>query len=214
MKQNVINQIDKNKLIVIIRGLTDEQLLPTVSALYEGGVRLVEITFDQSGKFSNEHIGNQIKLISEKFADKLMVGAGTVMTCEQVDVARKSGALYIISPNADEEVIRHSVKCGLVSIPGVLTATEAANAHKWGADYIKLFPAGDIGMSYIKSLAAPLNHLKMLAVGGVNENNIADFLSIGICGVGVGSNIVKKEYIKNGEYDKITELAKKYTEVI
>ncbi len=213
-KQDVISQIDKYKIIAIVRGLTDEELIPTVEAMYEGGIKLVEVTFDQSGKLPEDYVANQIKTLSEKFEGKMLVGAGTVMTLNQVDKAADAGAKYIISPNTDEAVIRHTVGRGIVSIPGALTPSEAANAKLWGADYVKLFPAGEIGLSYIKALSAPLNHVKLLAVGGINENNLSDFLSIGIKGVGVGSNIVKKDYIKSKEFGKITQLAKKYTSQI
>lgn len=213
-KQDVIKKIDEYKIITIVRGLTKEQLIPTVEAMYNGGIRLVEVTFDQSGKFSEEYVANQIKLIDEKFDGKVLVGAGTVMTKKQVEIAKNAGAKYIISPNTDKDVIKYTVESGLVSIPGALTPTEAANAHSWGADYVKMFPAGELGISYIKAIKAPLLHIKMLAVGGIDEKNLADFLNAGICGIGVGSNIVKKNLIENNEYDKITELAKKYTEQI
>lgn len=213
-KQDVINQIDKYKIITIVRGLTMDELISTVRAMYDGGIRLVEVTFDQSGKFSPEYVAEQIKVISEEFDGKVLVGAGTVMTKEQVEIAKNAGAKYIISPNTNEEVIKYSVLNDLVSIPGALTPSEAADASEWGADYVKMFPAGELGLSYIKAVKAPLNHIKMLAVGGIDENNLGDFLNAGICGVGVGSNIVKKNLIQNGEYDKITELAKKYTEQI
>ena len=212
--QEVINQIDKYKIIAIVRGLTNEEIIPAVEAMYEGGIRLVEVTFDQSGKFSEEYVAGQIKAIADKFQGKVIVGAGTVMTKSQVDAAKGAGARYMISPNTDEEVIKYTVANDLISIPGALTPSEAANAHAWGAHYVKLFPAGDLGLSYIKSVKAPLNHIKFLAVGGIDENNLADFIGAGIGGVGVGSSIVKKDLIKNDEYQKITELARKYTSQI
>ena len=213
-KQEVIKYIDKHKIIAIIRGLTDDELIPTVEAMYNGGIKLVEVTFDQSGKFSEEYVANQIDIITQRYGDKLLVGAGTVMTKSQVDAAMNAGARYIISPNTDEEIIKYSVKNDLVSIPGALTPTEATNAHNWGADYVKLFPAGDLGLSYIKAVKAPLNHIKFLAVGGINEKNLSDFLCAGINGVGIGSNIVKKDFIKSGQFHEITLLSKNYTEQI
>ena len=126
-------------------------------------------------------------------------------------IARDAGAKYIISPNTDEKVIKKTNECGMVSIPGALTPTEIQYAHACGADFVKLFPADNLGIGYIKAVLAPLSHIKLLAVGGVNENNLKDFLNVGVKGVGIGSNITKKELIKQGQYDEITKLAKKYT---
>jgi hypothetical protein len=93
---------------------------------------------------------------------------------------------------------------------GALTPTEIVTAHRCGADFVKVFPTSSLGAGYIKAVCAPLNHIRMLAVGGVNENNVAEFLAAGVVGAGVGGNLVNKKWIAAGEFDKITELAKQY----
>ena len=214
MKNDVINLIARHKIIAIVRGIAKEQILPTARALYDGGIRLMEVTFDQTGKIPAAQTQEMISLIAREVEGKICPGAGTVMNAEQVRLAAEAGAQYMISPDTNEEVIRETVRLGLVSIPGALTPTEAAFAHRCGADFVKMFPAGELGLSYIKAVRAPLAHIKMLAVGGVDEKNLMDFINAGLCGVGIGSGIVKKSLIDAGEYDKLTLLARAYTEQI
>jgi len=214
MKSKVLESISENKIIAIIRKLETDKLIQTVEALKEGGIKLIEVTFDQRGEFSEEYTSGQIKMICDTYGDKLYIGAGTVMTVRQVEMAYKAGAKYIISPNVNKEVIKKTVELGMISIPGALTPTEIETAHSYGADIVKMFPAGELGIGYVKAVLAPLNHIKTMAVGGVDEKNLKDFLSLGIIGVGVGSNIVKKDLIAKGEFDKITKFALNYTRQI
>ncbi len=103
------------------------------------------------------------------------------MSEEQVETAANAGAQFIISPDCYEPVIKKIRELGLVSMPGCLTPTEAAMAHRWGADFVKLFPNSEFKLSYLKALIAPLSHIKFLSVGGVNENNLRDFIDAGAC---------------------------------
>ena len=214
MKGKVIKLIEKYKIIAIVRGVTKQQIIPAVNSLYEGGIRLVEVTFDQSGKFDTEYTKELILSAADKFKDRICVGAGTVMSAEQVVCAYEAGAKYIISPDTNEEVIKKTNELGMVSIPGAFSPTEAAFAQRAGADFVKMFPAGELGISYIKAVKAPLSHIKMLAVGGIDANNLSQFLKAGIAGVGIGSNIVNKKLIENGEYEKLSELAREFTSQI
>ena len=180
----------------------------------KGGIKLVEVTFDQSGKITDEETASNIRAIKEHFAGRIRVGAGTVMTVEQVEIAYKAGAEYIISPDSYEPVIRRTRELGMVSMPGALTPTEAANAHRWGADFVKLFPNSEMKITYLKALIAPLSHIKFLAVGGINLENFKDYLNAGAKGVGMATNIADRKAILAGDWDKITSLAKSYTDMI
>ena len=211
LREEVINDIIKNKIIVIMRGYTTEELLFAVEAMEKGGIRLVEVTFDQSGKIPNEQTAEQIKALSERFRGRVRIGAGTVMTPEQVEIAYNAGAEYIISPDCYRAVIEKTRELGMVSLPGAITPTEAANAHRWGADFVKLFPNSEFKPSYIKALAAPLSHIKFLAVGGVNADNLKEHLAAGAVGIGVATAIASRDYIKKGDSMGITELARKFT---
>ena len=212
-REDIIQAVLDNKIIVIARGLEKEQLYKTVEAMQKGGIRMVEVTFDQSGKISDAETAANIRMLCENFGGTMFIGAGTVMSEEQVETAAKAGAQFIISPDCYEPVIKKTRELGLVSMPGCLTPTEAAMAHRWGADFVKLFPNSEFKLSYLKALIAPLSHIKFLSVGGVNENNLCDFIGAGACGVGL-TGIVNKKLIAEGKYDEITKLAELYVSKI
>lgn len=214
MKESTIEAIKREKIIAIVRGVDKDKCEKVADALYLGGIRLTEVTFNQKDPSSFSVTAQAIALLSEKYKDRMLIGAGTVLTAEQVEIAANAGAKYIISPDVNEEVIRKTCELGLVSIPGAITPSEMTAAHRYGADFVKLFPAGDFGPSYVKAIRAPLNHIPMLAVGGVNENNVAEFLKAGICGAGIGGNLANKTWIEAGEYEKITATAKTIIENI
>lgn len=209
MREQIMAMVDQEKIIAILRGANPEQCLLVADALYAGGIRLMEITFNQKNPASFEETAEAIRAISEKYAGRMLVGAGTVTTPELVELAAEAGAKYIISPDMNPAVIRRTRELGLVSMPGAMTPSEVMQAHWNGADYVKLFPAGNLGVGYVKAIRAPISHVKMLAVGGVNENNVTDFLKAGMVGAGIGGNLANKTWIEAGEYHKITETAQK-----
>ncbi len=208
MRENTIEQILKEKVIAIVRGVSPEQCLRVADALYQGGIRLVEVTFNQSNPDSFSETTNAISAISKAYAGKMLCGAGTVTSEALVDLAADAGAQYIISPDSNPAVIRRTLERGIVSIPGAMTPTEILAAHNAGADFVKLFPAAALGTDYIKAVRAPINHVRLLAVGGINEKNIASFLAAGLYGAGVGGNLANKAWIQAGEYERITAAAK------
>ncbi len=214
MKQQVISAIEQNKLIAILRGVPQEKLLSVAEALYQGGIRLMEITYSADGRISDEDTAGAIHMLTEHFKGRMHIGAGTVLTEKQVRLTQEAGGLFIISPNTDERIIRASAELSLVSIPGALTPTEIVNAHNAGADFVKLFPAADFGIKYIKAITAPLSHIKLLAVGGVDLNNISDFFKAGVCGFGIGSNIIDKKLIAAEDYEGIAALANNYVQAV
>ncbi len=214
MKQQVIEKIEKNKIIVIVRGVEREKLLPLAEAMYNGGIRLVECTFDASGAISDEQVASNISMLSEHFGDSMIIGAGTVITQKQVELTKNAGGKFVISPDTCIDVIAKANELALVSIPGAITPTEVSNAHRAGADFVKLFPIDFYGAKYIKTLKAPLSHVRVLAVNGISAENMSEYFKAGACGVGVGSGIVNKDLIAAGDFEGITELAKKYTKNI
>jgi len=211
---DMLEMVHREKVIAIVRGLSSEHMLGLANALYEGGLRLMEVTFNQAKPETWVDTANAIRTVSEAFEGRMGVGAGTVMTVEQVHIAYEAGAKYIISPNVCEAVIRETKKLGLLSFPGAMTPSEAAFAKECGADIVKLFPAGDLGPGYLKAIRAPLSHIEFMAVGGVNEKNAADFMKNGAVGIGVGGNLVNRAWIEAGEFDKITALAAEYVKAV
>ncbi len=214
MEKNIIEEIKKEKLIVIVRGVEADKLVPVAEAIYRGGIRFLEITYSADGSVSDEETAKNIKLLSGHFAGRMHIGAGTVLTERQVELTHISGGKFIISPDTYGEVIRKTKELGMVSMPGALTPSEVQIAHRCGADFIKLFPAVSLGSSYIKAIKAPLSHIKFLAVGGIDLDNIKEYLSAGVSGFGIGTNIIDKTMVENNDFEGIAELAKKYVEAI
>ena len=213
-RQEVINAIGEHKIIAIVRGVKKEQLIPLAEALYRGGVRLVELTYNACGNPADEETAENIALLAAHMKGRMYVGAGTVLTVGQVELTKKAGGCFIISPNVSEAVIAHTRFEGLVSIPGALTPTEIVAAHEAGADFVKLFPVGNMGSAYIKAVSAPLSHIPMLAVGGVTPENLQEYQAAGAVGFGIGTNIVDKKLLMQEDYEGITALAQRYTNAV
>lgn len=214
MKTDTIKVIEKEKIVVIVRGVKKENLIPLAEAMYEGGIRLLEITYSADGSVSDEDTAENVKMLSEHFEGRMLIGSGTVLTEKQVELTYKAGGKFIISPDTYENVIRKTCELGMVSMPGALTPSEIQAAHRYGADFVKVFPVTNLGIEYLKAVKAPLSHIKLIAVGGINEKNMNQYLDAGICGFGIGSNIVDKKLIEKNDYAKITELAREFTKVV
>lgn len=206
--------IRQNRIIAIVRSLEPEPTQALAEALYAGGIRLIEVTFAQARPDTWKDTAASIQSIGTRYEGKLLVGAGTVLTLEQLHMAADAGARYIISPNVNEEVIRETKRLELVSLPGALTPTEIMAAHRMGADAVKVFPVDNLGAGYIKAIRAPLSHVPLLAVGGVDVSNCASFLRAGCCGVGVGGSLVNKQWIADGEFGRITALAQEFVAAV
>lgn len=214
MRDTVIEWIEREKLIAIVRGMEARQCSAVAKALYEGGVRLLEITYDQKNPASWQDTAAAIGALSKEYEGRMFIGAGTVTCPKLVGLTAKAGGSFIISPDVDEEVISKTREFGLVSMPGAMSPSEIKAAHNAGADFVKLFPVGCLGSAYLKAIKAPLSHIKLLAVGGVNENNAAEFLKAGAVGLGVGGNLAKKAWVDAGEYDKLSAAAKTLVEAV
>ena len=206
--------IRNERLIVIVRGVKSEQLIPLAEAMYEGGVRLLEVTYSANGKVPDEETAKNIGALVKHFGDRMQIGAGTVLTEKQVALTAAAGGKYVISPNANPAVIAATRKAGLVSIPAAYTPTEIEAAYECGADFVKLFPVTSLGPSYVKAVRGPLNHIPLLAVGGVDLSNLADYAKAGVSGFGIGGNIVDKKMLETGDYAAITDLAKRYVSTV
>lgn len=212
--RQTLEWVQRSKIIAIVRGLAPEHMLKLADALYAGGIDLMEVTFNQAKPETWKDTAAAIQAIGEHMAGKMLAGAGTVITEEQLQMAIDAGAKYIITPNTKPDLIRKVKAAGLCSFPGAMTPSEIVTAFEAGADAVKLFPAGSLGPAYIKAVRAPLSHIPLMAVGGVNEKNAVDFLAAGCCGLGVGGNLVNKDWIAAGEWSKITALANEYRKAV
>ena len=208
MREDMIQKILDEKAVAIVRGIYGEDCLNLARALHAGGVNLLEVTFDQKSAEERQRTCDTIRLLVRELGDRMAFGAGTVTTVEMVEMAREAGGQFIVSPDTNEAVIRATVAAGMISIPGALTPTEIAQAHNYGADFVKLFPANAMGPAYLKSICAPLSHVRILAVGGVDAGNVADYMAAGAVGVGVAGCLFKKEWVQAGQWDRVTEASK------
>lgn len=205
-----LEYVEQRKIVAIVRGLEPDYLLRLGHALEEGGIGLMEVTYDQRAPESWAATAKAIQAVEEEFGERLLVGAGTVITPEQVRLTYEAGGHYLVTPTTQPEIIRMGKDLGLGLFPGAFSATEILSAYEAGADAVKVFPASCVGPGYIKAIRGPLSHIPLMAVGGINEKNAADYLKAGCVGLGVGGNLVNKEWIRNGEWEKITALARAF----
>jgi len=206
--------LERGRIVAIVRGLQPEYMLRLAEALNAGGIGLMEVTFNQADPDSWQSTAESVRALSRHMADRMLIGVGTVLTEAQLELARQAGARYIVTPNTNPGIIGKAKAAGLGAFPGAFTPTEIVLAHEAGADAVKVFPAGNMGPSYMKALLAPLRHIPLIAVGGIHEKNAADFMAAGCAGVGVGGNLVNQAWIADGKWDEITALAKVYRKAV
>ncbi len=207
-----IEELFQKKLVAILRNVPEERVEHTVEALYQGGIHFLEITFNQ--KEDPMETARAIALVREKYDTHMHVGAGTVFSKKQADLAMEAGAEFLLSPHTDINLIQYTVEKHCISVPGAFTPSEIAAAWQAGAHVVKLFPAGNLGVDYVKAIRAPINHIPLMAVGGVHENNLCTFLKAGIECFGIGSNIADRKLICEGKYQELEQRAKLYTSKI
>ncbi|QTQ15666.1 bifunctional 4-hydroxy-2-oxoglutarate aldolase/2-dehydro-3-deoxy-phosphogluconate aldolase [Treponema parvum] len=207
---DVLSFIKQKKIVSIARRISPDRIVEAAKAVNSGGIFCLEITFDQSSDSCIADTAKSIREVKKALGDKMCVGAGTVVSVEQARAAAEAGADFILAPDTNPAVISEAKKLGLVCVPGAMTPTEIQNAWNLGADIVKVFPAGYLGLDYIKAVRAPISNVPLMAVGGVNEKNIKDFLGAGYCSCGIGSNIMKESLINEGKFEELSLLAKKF----
>ena len=208
MKAEIFKALDETKLVAIIRGMDPDVCLKLADAYVRGGIRLVEVTFDQTG--DPRKTVEAIRAIRQAFAGRLHVGAGTVLTDAQLQSVIDVGGEFMVTPSVNPALIRTCAAAGLAAMPGAFTPTEIVTAHEAGADIVKVFPVRSLGPQYVKDVLAPLKHIRLMAVGGVNPDNAADYLKAGCVGVGASGSLVNKEWIAAGEWDRIAAEAARF----
>lgn len=211
-KSEIEQVVRDGRIIAIIRGFAPDVCLRLAESYAKGGIRLVEVTFAQKAPETWKDTASAIRSIKERFGADMKVGAGTVLTEEQLSICEQAGGEYMITPNVKPALIRECVRRGLVAMPGALTPSEAVDAWEAGASFVKVFPAGSLGPGYIKAIRAPLSHIPLLAVGGIGPDNVADYIKAGCVGAGVGGTLTNKEWIAAGEWGKIEEVARQLVE--
>ncbi len=202
-REQGLAEIERTRIIAIVRGVAEANIRGVAEALLAGGITVMEVTLNTPGALA------MIGTLQREYGDRLFIGAGTVLDEEDAKQAIAAGASFIVTPNTDEAAIRLAAGRGVPVYPGAMTPTEIVKAWKAGASAVKIFPSTGLGLPYIKELQGPLSHIPMVAVGGVSETNIADFLQAGCCAVGIGGSLINLREIAAGNYAFITDKAKK-----
>lgn len=210
-RQTVMEKITASKIVAICRGIEPEHILSVAHAAAQGGIRLLEITFDQREEALYHKTLEAIRLVRERGPKDLCTGAGTVMNLRQLDMAYEAGAEFILAPNVNRQILERASKLGILSVPGALTPTEIADAYAMGADIVKVFPAGLLGSAYIKAIRGPISHIPLMAVGNIDQHNFREFLDSGCISAGVGSCLMNKKLIEEERFEDLTALARKFT---
>ena len=214
MKHPLFDTFQERKLIAIIREVDRKDIVETVAALLEGGISCVEVTFDHTGSAGIQNTLDCLDAVRERFAEQVILGAGTVLSAGEVELAEKHNARFIISPNTDPTVIRATKEAGMLSMPGALTPSEITAAYGAGADIVKLYPVDILGTGYIKAVKGPLKHIPMSAVGGVTPGNVREFLDSGALCVGIGGNLVNRRLAENKKFLEMQLQAKAFCDKI
>jgi 2-dehydro-3-deoxyphosphogluconate aldolase/(4S)-4-hydroxy-2-oxoglutarate aldolase len=185
-------------VVAILRGQSLATCLEITKTLQKAGFATLEVTMN------TPDVANIIAELNRQFPD-FNVGAGTVCTPKELDTALEAGASFIVTPILDEEVVTTCVKCGIPVFPGAYTPTEIFKAWQLGASAVKVFPAGGLGVKYIKDLSGPLPQIKLMPTGGVSLSNIRAFFEAGVVGVGMGSSLLDKSLIAAGDFARLEQ---------
>lgn len=207
-KAEIIQRILNPGIVAVIRADSSAQLMAVAEALAEGGVTSMEVTMTTPGAIQI------ISEITKKFGDKILMGVGSVIDSETCRAAILAGAEFVVTPVTRPEVIRVCNRYGKPIASGAYTPTEALTGHEMGADFIKIFPADQLGPTYIKNLLAPLPMLQIIPTGGVTVETAASFIHAGCVALAAGSSLVSKEVLKNKDWKKISATASEFVEAV
>lgn len=206
---DILQFITSAGIVPVVRTSSAESAIQAIDAMYEGGVRAAEITMTVPGAI------RALEKVADRFGDKLMLGAGTVLDPETARACMLAGAEFFVTPSLKVATIEMVKRYSKVICPGALTPTEVLTAWEAGADVVKVFPCGNVGgAKYIKALKGPFPQIEMIPTGGVNLETAGDFLKAGACAVAVGGELVDPKLIKESRFDVIAERAKQYLAAI
>lgn len=203
-----LNVIAHSKLIGIIRSHTSKNLVDAARAIFDGGMRAIEITLN------TPDVLDLISQTKHALGEDAIVGVGTVLDSESAYAAISSGADFIVTPTMSLEVIKLCNRHGIPTVIGCFSASECLAAAEAGADFIKLFPASVGGTGLLKAILAPLPQLRIVAVGGITLTNANSFLDSGAVGLGLGSSLFDEQQVSNGEFDALRARADAYVSLI
>jgi 2-dehydro-3-deoxyphosphogluconate aldolase/(4S)-4-hydroxy-2-oxoglutarate aldolase len=208
-KEEVRDKIVEIAIVPVVRAPSPRQALLAAGAVAAGGIPIVEITMTVPGAVG------VIEELARTMGTHVLLGAGTVLDAETAQRCFDAGAEFLVSPGFDRETVELARRLGKLVMPGALTATEVITAFKAGADFVKVFPCGNVGgPAYIRSLKAALPQIPMIPTGGVNLETAAEFLRAGASALGIGGELVSKAALEAADGTTITETARRYTSLV
>lgn len=208
-RDQVSKRIVEIGIVPVVRASSPEMAVAAVNAIKAGGIPIAEITMTVPGAI------DVIRTLCHEFGSEVLVGAGTVLTADQAKECIAAGAEFVVSPALDLGTIEAVRAAGKLMCPGALTPTELVTAWKAGADFVKVFPCGNVGgAKYIKSLKAPFPQMRFIPTGGVSLTTAAEFLEAGAEALGVGADLVDTKALAVGDSAKVTDSARKYADIV
>jgi 2-dehydro-3-deoxyphosphogluconate aldolase / (4S)-4-hydroxy-2-oxoglutarate aldolase len=208
-REATLSRLEQVALVPVVRASSAERARLAVEAILEGGISVFEITLTVPGAVP------LIESLSQRFGERALFGAGTVLDAEQARACLDAGARFIVSPGLDLPTVELVRSRGVAVMPGALTPTEVITAWKAGADLVKIFPCSAMGGApYLKALKGPLPQIKLLPTGGVNASTAYEYLAAGAAALGIGSELVDAAALATGKLDVITERAKELVSAI
>ena len=207
-KLELIDRVLNPGIIAIIRADSSEQLLSAAEALYEGGVTGMEVTMTTPNALQ------VISDVSKRFGRKVLIGVGSILDTETCRAAMLAGAEFVVTPITRPEVIKMCSRYGKPVACGAYTPTEALTACENGADFVKIFPADQLGPQYIKNILAPMPQLRIIPTGGVTVETAAGFIKAGCVALAAGFSLVSKDILKNQDWKKLTEQSAAFVEAV
>jgi 2-dehydro-3-deoxyphosphogluconate aldolase/(4S)-4-hydroxy-2-oxoglutarate aldolase len=207
--KQILSFITEVGIVPVVRTPSAESAIRAIEAIYSGGIRSAEITMTVPGAI------RALEKVADRFGDKIVLGAGTVLDPETARSCMLAGAEFFVTPSLKVATIEVAKRYSKVICPGALTPTEVLTAWEAGADVVKIFPAGNVGgPKYIKALKGPFPQIEMIPTGGVNLETAGEFLKAGACAVAVGGELVDGKSIKEGRYDVFEQRARQYLEAV
>ncbi|MBI1371403.1 MAG: bifunctional 4-hydroxy-2-oxoglutarate aldolase/2-dehydro-3-deoxy-phosphogluconate aldolase [Phycisphaera sp.] len=207
-REATLAKIQSSTLIAVIRGDSAQQAVDACRALRDGGVVIHEIAMTTPDAL------DAIRAAVDEFGDTCVVGVGTVLTVEQARGAIDAGAAFVFAPNVNLDVIAEVKRHDKPIVPGALTPTEIVAAWDAGADMVKVFPANHFGPRYLRDIHGPLPHVKLTPTGGVELDNVGEWLNAGAAALGVGSALVRKDLMRSGDWNALSQLAKRFVDAV
>jgi 2-dehydro-3-deoxyphosphogluconate aldolase/(4S)-4-hydroxy-2-oxoglutarate aldolase len=207
-KSEIIGRLTNPGIIAVVRAQNPQQVPPLCEALIAGGVIAIEITMTTPNAIE------AIRDARQRLGDRALIGVGTVLDAATCRAAIMAGAEFVVSPICRPEFVAIAHAADRPVMLGAYTPTEAQHVHEAGADFVKLFPADNLGPGYVKALRAPLPHLRIVPTGGVVVSNVADFLKAGCAALGVGSSLVSSQILQEADWPELTRRAAEFVKAM